>query len=553
MQVAREKTEGVGRKFSNWRIYSHIFRFSIIIIQMKKTASSAMPRPIAQAKKSTVSAGEVAPLSSGGKPHIPDGHRIFLGDCLDAMAELRDERGFREQVDLIYLDPPFNSKAEYSFIFGEENAAKSSVVAFTDAWEWKSAEPIYDNYVQSGAVGARFLKSMREMLGVSPRGRAMLSYLTMMIPRLELMRDLLAPTGSVFLHCDYSAGHYLKSAMDAVFGMENFRNDIVWCYTGPSSPKVRQFNRKHDYIFWYSKGASWTFNQDAARVPYKDPNQTLRRAFDAGRGIGAEEIEKYRERGKILEDWWTDIAVAVRSPKERLGYPTQKPLKLLRRIVEIASNPGDIVLDPFCGCGTTLAACIETKRNCVGIDLEPFAAKTIKSRLAEHYEMEVQVGHVQPKTEDDFAHLVANKRYREFQYHAINLISGGFPNPKHSGDKGVDGWVFVQRQGQQKSEAVVISVKAGGQLSPAMVRELVGVLASHTPRPLAGILVTMGEPTEGMLTAAEEAGHFYNGEVKCPRVQILPIRRLLDARYQLPGIVKVPGLAGEFHGLYAGL
>ena len=492
-------------------------------------------------------------LPSGGKPHIPGGHFILLGDCLGAMAELRDERGFREQVDLIYLDPPFNSKAEYAFIFGEENATKSSVVAFTDSWQWEAAEAAYNEYTQSGGLGARFLESMRGTLGVSPRGRAMLSYLTMMTPRLELMRELLKPTGSIFLHCDHSAGHYLKLAMDAIFGMENFRNQVLWCYTGPGSPKMRQLNRKHDFIFWYNKSKSWTFNQAAVRVPYKDPNQTLRRAFDAGRGIDVKEVEKYRERGKLLEDWWSDIAVAVRSPKERLGYPTQKPLKLLRRIVEMASNSGDVVLDPFCGCGTTLAACVETKRDFIGIDLEPFAAKTIKNRMAEHYQMDVRVGHVQPKTEDDFARLVADKRYREFQYHAINLISGGFPNPKHSGDKGVDGWVFVRRRDQTKNEAIVISVKAGGQLNPAMVRELAGVLTSHAPRPLGGLLITMGEPKSGMLTAAEEVGHYEDGGVKIPRVQILPIRRLLAEDYRIPGIVKVKGLAGEFRGLYAGL
>ena len=522
-----------------------VFRYNC---GMKKAAAPKKAK--ARKKKSAPAPESASAVVSGERPRIPGGHFILLGDCLDAMAELRDEHGFREQVDLVYLDPPFNSKSEYSFIFGEENAAKSSVVAFKDSWEWESAEPAYDEYIHSGAKGANFLRGMRRMLGTSARGRAMLSYLTMMTPRLELTRELLRPTGGIFLHCDHSAGHYLKLAMDAVFGMENCRNEIVWCYTGPGSPGMRQFNRKSDYIFWYSKGGSWTFNQAAARVPHKDGGPHAGGFRGAKVGI---ENEKYSRQGKILENWWTDIAVAVRSPKERLGYPTQKPLKLLRRIVETASNPGDLVLDPFCGCGTTLAACVETGRECVGIDLEPFAAKTIKSRMAKHYHMDVRVGRAQPRTVEDFARLAAEKRYREFQYHAINLIGGAFPNPKHSGDEGVDGWVFVRRQGERKNEVVVISVKAGGTLNPAMVRELRGVLEGHHPRPLAGILITLGEPKPGMLSEAEKAGPFSDGDIQIPRIQILPIRKLLEGRFRLPRVVGVRGLAGEFRGLYAGL
>ena len=471
---------------------------------------------------------------------------ILLGDCLNAMAELRDEHGFGGQVDLIYLDPPFNSKAEYAFVFGEENAAKSSVVAFRDAWDWESAEPVYDEYVNSGAENANFLRGMRALLGASARGRSMLSYLTMMTPRLELMRELLKPTGSIFLHCDHSAGHYLSVAMDAVFGMESRRNDIHWCYTGPGSPGMRQLNRKSDYIFWHSKGDSWTFNAGAVRVPHKDGGPHA--GGFRGAKVGPQD-EKYARQGKILENWWTDISPVGRLRHERLGYPTQKPLKLLRRIVEMASNPGDLVLDPFCGCGTTLAACVETGRECVGMDLEPFAAKTIKSRLADRYQMEVRVGHSQPRTEEDFARLAADGRYREFQYHAINLISGAFPNPRHSGDEGVDGWIFVRRHGSSKNEALVISVKAGGRLTPAMVRELRGAAEGR----LGGILITLGPPTRGMLSEAEKAGMFSDGEIEIPRLQILPVSRLLEGRFRLPRVVGVRGLAGEFRGLYAGL
>ena len=525
---------------------------------MKKSAPARKPRPKALAKKNAVAKTDPAPLPVGAKPHIPDGHFLLLGDCLDAMTELRDERGFREQVDLIYLDPPFNSKAAYSFVFGEKVAAKSAVIAFRDTWSWKAAESAYDEYTRSGSRGARFLQSIRGALGTTRDGLAMLSYLTMMTPRLELMRDLLKPDGSIYLHCDHSAGHYLKVVMDSLFGRENFRNEIAWCYPPKGRGPKLGFHSKHDTILFYGKSRSrgvfhrpFTELDERQRAKFSKMDRDGRRFKEfKGRRTYLDEVE-----GRPTPSWWTDIAATAQSRTEYLGYPTQKPLALLRRIVEASSDPGGLVMDPYCGCGTTLAACRETGRDFVGIDIEPFAAKTIKARMSD--EMEVRVGHVQPKTEADFARLVESGRYREFQYHAINLIGGAFPNPKHSGDQGIDGWIFVRRQGMRKSEAIVISVKAGANLSPAMVRELRGVLErgleGRGPRPLGGVLITMGEPTPGMLTEAESAGQIEDGELKIPRIQILPIRRLLEGRYRLPRVVGVKGLAGEFRGLYAGL
>ena len=359
---------------------------------------TAAPRK-KRAKKSAVPASAVVPVSGGEKPRIPGGHFVLLGDCMDAMTELRDERGFREQVDLVYLDPPFNSKAEYSFIFGEENAAKPSVVAFTDAWQWEAAEAAYDEYIHSGAKGADFLKGMRQILGTSPRGREMLSYLTMMVPRLELMRQLLKPTGNIVLHCDQTASHYLKTAMDAIFGAENFRNEIIWCYRKWTNT-ANHLQRNHDVLLFYACGDASVFNKpfgdmtsrmkEIREQGYNDGSahgKKILRVYDRDNPKARKKIEQggYDEiyyiddpaEGSPLPDYW-DISIVNPRAKEKLGYPTQKPLQLLRRIVEMASNPGDIVLDPFCGCGTTLAACVETKRDCVGIDLEPFAATNDK-------------------------------------------------------------------------------------------------------------------------------------------------------------------------------
>jgi site-specific DNA-methyltransferase (adenine-specific) len=185
------------------------------------------------------------------------------------------------------------------------------------------------------------------------------------------------------LHCDPTASHYLKGTLDFIFGKENFRNEILWCYTGPSSPGMKQFPRKSDTLFWFSKSDKWTFNQP--RKPYKDPYQKPRKAYlsTAGDDFSEEKIEEMRKRGKPVENWWADIAVAVRSPKERVGYPTQKPLALLHRIIKASSNEGDMVLDPFCGCATTCVAAQQLGRKWIGIDIAEQSVGILVERLSD--------------------------------------------------------------------------------------------------------------------------------------------------------------------------
>ena len=509
---------------------------------------------------------------SAPTPHIRDGHIILLGDCMDVMTELRDERGFREKVDLVYLDPPFNSKAEYAFLFGKEKADKRAVVAFKDTWKWtEETEDNYREYIAEGR-GGRFLEAMRAALGTVGHGGAMLSYLTMMTPRLELMRDLMKPAGGIYLHCDQTASHYLKMAMDAVFGADNFRNDVVWCYRKMPA-KSAKFQRNHDNILFYSKGKAMRFN--IQRGEYSESSlRTYERARKIGynanlkkkmvtvfdwklykRAVARGELpddlqpQAFKGEGPPLSDWW-DIPILAPASPERMGYPTQKPLSLLRRIVAASSNPGDLVMDPFCGCGTTLAACRESGRQFIGVDLEPIAARTVKARMgAAPYNMTVRVGHMQPQTADDFAELARAGKYLDFQYHAIAAMPGAIPNPTHSGDRGVDGWILARRDGEKKDDTVVISVKAGRQLQPAMVRELSGVVASMRPRPLAGVLITLVEPTRGMQEAAESAGHYMDGKRSRPRIQIVPVRRLLEAKWNLPRIVEAKGVE-DFRDLF---
>ena len=193
------------------------------------------------------------------------------------------------------------------------------------------------------------------------------------------MHRILKPTGSFYLHCDPTASHYLKIVLDRVFGKDNFRNEVVWCYTGPSSPKMRHFPRKHDVIFRYTKSKNWVFNPE--RKPYKDPNQKPRKVFDTGGHFSDEYIEEMRKRGKRVEDWWSDISIAARG-KERTGYPTQKPKKLLERIIKASSNEGDVVFDPFCGCATTCVVAQELNRKWIGIDIEKKAAELVVIRLS---------------------------------------------------------------------------------------------------------------------------------------------------------------------------
>ena len=271
------------------------------------------------------------------------------GDNLAALKILQES--YLGKVKMIYIDPPFDSKADYrTKISLPHNQITQKPTTFEQFG--------YSDLWQKGTV----------------------SYLEYMYPRLVLMKELLSETGSIYVHIDWHVGHYLKILLDDIFGKENFVNEIVWCYTGPGSPMMKQFNRKHDTIFWYAKTTKWIFNQDIVRVPYKDPNQTLRTAFDAGRGMSQEEIQRYRERGKVPETWWEDIALAVRS-KQNLHYATQKPEKLLERIIKASSNEGDLVCDFFGGSGTTAAVAERLGRRWITTDIGKPACLVMRKRF----------------------------------------------------------------------------------------------------------------------------------------------------------------------------
>ncbi|PKL74112.1 MAG: site-specific DNA-methyltransferase, partial [Candidatus Melainabacteria bacterium HGW-Melainabacteria-1] len=345
-----------------------------------------------------------------------------------------------ESVDLCYLDPPFNSNRVYNVLFQTKTGddAGAQIQAFDDTWTWsQTTEKEYRDLIGGGAPANVIdaLEAMRRLLGDND----LLAYLVMMSSRLVELHRVLKPTGSLFLHCDPTASHYLKILLDAIFGPGRFRNEIVWCYTGPGSPGQRQFSRKHDIIFWYAKGDSWTFNGDAVRLPHDEKTQQNYKPGLQGSGfVGADHV--IHEKGKIPEDYW-QIAIAPRG-KEYLGYPTQKPIKLLERIVLAASNPGEVVLDPFCGCGTALDAAQKLGRSWIGIDITFIAIDLIEHRLEGAYGSDIkntyQV-HGIPRDLEGAARLFEESHF-EFERWAVSLVDGT-PKDKPGGDKGIDGVV----------------------------------------------------------------------------------------------------------------
>ena len=280
-----------------------------------------------------------------------------------------------ESVDLIYLDPPFNSKRTYSAPIGSKAAGTS----FKDMWSWDDIdEELLETLFITHPCLVDFIKSIEGI-----HGKPMMAYVLYMAQRIKEMRRVLKEAGSIYLHCDPTASHYLKIVMDDVFGRDNFRNEIVWCYTAPSG-SVKSFPKKHDIILFYTKSDEWTFNADAVRIPYKKLNTNKGQShFGAEVSLSPKVRDEYLHRGKMPESWWPDFSPVGRLKKERTGYPTQKPLDLLTRIIKASSNEGDLVLDPFCGCATTCVASQQLNRKWIGIDIEEQAAHLLVERLSD--------------------------------------------------------------------------------------------------------------------------------------------------------------------------
>ena len=322
------------------------------------------------------------------EPNFPTS-ALYICDNLDLMRGMNSET-----IDLIATDPPFNKNV---VAFRAKDGTAADGQSFTDKWSWQ--DDVHPEWVDAIREDWPAVEAVINAARLA-QGSDTAAYLCYMAVRLIEMRRILKPAGSLYLHCDHTAGAWLKALLDAVLGMESCRNEIVWCYTGPGSPGMRQFNRKHDTLHWYSKGTTWTFNREAVRVPYKDPAQRPRAAYDTGGAFAPEAIAAMRSRGKVPEDWWSEYAIVARQKSiaqggERTGWATQKPVALYERIILASSNAGDIVFDPFAGCSTTLVAAEKHGRRWVGCDIDATAEGVVRDRLMDSRQVTNPVEDVQ--------------------------------------------------------------------------------------------------------------------------------------------------------------
>ena len=421
-----------------------------------------------------------------GEPIVPDtpNRVLYSDDCLNV---LNDELALPSgSVDLIYLDPPFNSKSIYNLPFADKDKEARPVEAFTDTWTWGTNEDSLLQDLSAGLVSRQLadIVTLAQSIEGPKTQYSLAAYLLNMAVRLIPMRRVLKSTGSIYLHCDRTAGHYLKVLMDAVFGQRNFHNEIAWCYTGPANTP-RWFPQKHDTIFWYTKGESWVFNRDAVRVPYDKETLARRGRVEGVKSIiapsvetqdrrDAEQVEELFGSGKVPEDWWPDIPILT-NQVERLGYPTQKPMALLERVIRASSNEGDLVLDPFCGCGTAVHVAEQLGRRWIGIDVSTFSVGLMRGRILRNFE------HL---TTDDIlvrgvpvniaaAQALADRDKFEFEKWVCGAIGaeGMFHEPGTRGaDGGVDGVLkfYPFRIGEKpKAEFAIVQVKGGNVTADA--------------------------------------------------------------------------------------
>lgn len=438
--------------------------------------------------------------------------KLYRGDCLDILRDYVDP----ESVDLIYLDPPFNSNAKYNLPFKGKDKGYEPVEAFVDTWTWTAGDDTrlaeFKRSPEPRPTLAMIVEVAQRIEHTSGGGRrkrtdSLASYLLSMAERLLAMKRAMKPTASIYLHCDWYASHYLKAVMDAIFGKEFFMNEIVWCYTGPSNTR-RWFPRKHDVILFYANGEQWKFFRDEVRVPYSESYiERFKKRYKEAAGkstifSGGHDTERNQELarlGKVPEDWWAEFSPVGRS-NEYMGYPTQKPLALLDRIIKASSNPGDIVLDPFCGCGTTVHAAEELGRQWIGIDISRFSTELMRQRILSNYPARVQADAIEivglPYNQRTARKLAQDNPF-EFEKWVCGRIGvNKMGKRKQPGDKGPDGGIDgeiilpVIRKGIVYEESVVVQVK-GGNVSPEAVKAL-----SETVRrvsAVAGVMVCFQE------------------------------------------------------------
>jgi DNA modification methylase len=509
-------------------------------------------------------------------------NQLFFGDNLEVLRHsIKDET-----VDLIYLDPPFNSSTSYNILFASPKGHQShaQIEAFEDTWHWgEEAEKEFAELLsQSNTNVAEVMRSLRQFLGEND----MMAYLVMMANRLLELHRVLRPKGSLYLHCDPTASHYLKVVLDGVFGPTNFRTEISWRRQSAHSDAKqgrKQYGNVRDIIFFYTKSDEWTWNW--LYTPYSDElistayrnvepetgrrftlsditapggaspekrnphyeflgitrywrysRETMEELYSQGRIVqaGPGKVPRYKRYldempGVPLQNDWDDIKPVMGG--EALGYQTQKPLALLERIVGASSNESDVVLDPFCGCGTAVHAAQKLKREWIGIDITHLAISLIEKRLRDAFpgiEFDVQGT---PEDVDGARDLAERDKY-QFQWWACSLVNAQpHQGRKKGADSGIDGLIYFQDEKQGLPKKIVVSVKGGENVGVTMVKDLIATCQRQKAE--IGLFVTLNPPTRPMMTEAAAAGFYVSPAGKgFPKIQILTIADLLEGKQE---------------------
>ena len=511
---------------------------------------------------------------------------LYYGDNLTI---LRDYIA-SESVDLVYLDPPFNSARSYNVLFKHESgrASEAQVKAFDDTWHWGiEAEATFHDLVTTGSAPvANTIGAMRQFIG----DNQMMAYLVMMAARLVELHRVLKPTGSLYLHCDPTASHYLKVVMDTIFGPTHFLSEVIWKRTSAHS-SAKRYGPVHDVLLVYGKSSAYLwvqqyepFSEDYLTSHYNAMDEqgrhyTLSDLTAAGirkgqsglpwRGFDPNskgnhwkftvgKLDELDAEGRIywpkkvggwpryiryldamkgvpLQDIWVDIPPVNPQAAERLGYPTQKPVALLERIIAASCNPGDVVLDPFCGCGTTIAAAEKLRRRWIGIDITHLAISLQKYRLKDTHGLESGKDHQvigEPADLAGAAQLAREDRH-QFEWWALSLIQAQPISPgeslkkgKKGADRGIDGQIVFVDDRAGKPKRILVQVKSG-HVSASIVRDLRGVVEREGAA--MGVLVTLDPPSQPMRSEAASAGFYQSPgwNRRYPKLQILTIEGLL--------------------------
>lgn len=532
-------------------------------------------------------------------------NHLYYGDNLTRMRQMQ-----KSSVDLIYLDPPFNSKRNYNLMYKTMtgNPVPEQAEAFCDTWEMDDIKqeladkmPILlreygvdDYYIEFWRLWIKALRNTQPHL---------LAYLIYMVQRLLHMRLILKSTGSIYLHCDSTASHYIKVMMDGIFGHQNYRNEIIWkradTVKGNVGQGSKRFDANTDTLLFYSKTPGKnTFNPQYAKYnedtindfyKYVEPDtgrryqlismtapgeaakgnpfyevmgvsrywrysrEKMKELIDAGMVVqtapgNVPRKKQYLDIGKgvPVQSLWTDVAALHSKSTERLGYPTQKPIALLDRIIKTSSNEGDVVFDPFCGCGTTIYSAEKNNREWIGCDIAILSIQLVSGELTKRYHLtegvDFEVKGIPTSVEG--AELLFKSDPFQFQNWAIERV-GGFPTQRRSNDKGVDGRLYFETRSGLKD--MVLSVK-GGHVRPTDVRDLRGVLERESNAELAGF-ISLKEPTKAMRDEARDAGSFDYAGLAYPRIQFLTISEILEGKREFHTPTKMGSrIAGSKQG-----